>query len=125
MSVLIQITFHNQKERYNFFYELLGENWNTQFLEPYEFDEGISIKLEPYTIYETLEVPVDLQFFVHLAIGYGITKFAEFLYSKIKNCKINSVKVEEKEIGKSLENIEKALKDLEEKLRKEMKWGDT
>jgi len=121
MSILIQITFQNQQERYNFFHELLGKNWNTQFLEPYEFDEGISIKLEHYTMYETIEVPVVLQFIVDLAKGYGIIRFAEFFYSKIKNCNINSVKIEEKEIGKSLEDIEKALKDLEEKIRKKEK----
>ena len=118
MSILIKITFHNQKERNNFFHELLREYWNAQFLEPYVFDEGIAIKLERFSVFESLVVPAELQFFVHLAMGYEITKFAEFLYSKIKNCNINSVKVEEKEIGKSLEDIEKALKDLEEKLRK-------
>ena len=121
MSVLIQITFQSQTEIYKFFRELWGENWETQFEKPYEFDKGISIKFEPYRVVEALEIPVDLQFYVDLAYSYGVLRFAEWLFSKIKNRKINSVKLDEKEIGKSLEDIKKALKDLEKKLRKEKK----
>ena len=116
MKISFKITFENQQERYDFFEELFGKEYQIRFNKPFDVHEGIKITFQPYRIFEALEVPADLQFFLNLALGYSITKSAEFLYSKIKNRKIKSINVEGKNIELELKQIEKRLEEIKEKL---------
>jgi len=118
MGISIKITFQNQQERYQFFHDIFGKEYHLKCNEPFDVSDGIKITILPYKIFESVEVPSDLQFFFHLALGYSITKSAEFLYSKIKNRKIKSISIEDSDIELEINKIEKRLEELQEKLSK-------
>jgi len=115
----IKITFQNQIERNDFFREVLGSSYTLKTDTLMEIEDGVKVHFDPFPIFESTDIPVDLEFYVNLAYGYGITKLAEWFHSKIKNRKTKAVKIDEKDVKKSIESIEKAIKDLEEKLQKD------
>ncbi len=119
MNIPIKIIFQNQQERYTFFQDLFGKNYSIKMNTPMETIDGITISIEPYTIFESeVEIPSNLQFYLNIGLGYGIVKISEWLYLKIKERKINSAKIGEKDIEKKIDDIAKAIKDLEDKLEK-------